>query len=732
MKKLFISKKNIAVLAVILLIGCSIFLINKNRVSNSLASNNDTTKKIQKKQFNKKHIYKGEYFLTQKNKNNLKTLPIPMLKTDSKFDNIFTLDKKKAIKTNQWFSSIYFMPGSEPIFSFPLAIKFNDRGFDFSAPLVGGNDDLITGAFQSDIKVVFPSEVKAYVLETGDFSVKVALLDGGKNTIATVTLTHGSPYLFLTMKNNQVIKVYTNNNQKFISKDGAYTLSKPESELEYGFFKSMGVRAAKKIDNEDKEYIEYNIYNNKVLKEKPFVSFGVFLQKNNWEMFKSAGLNPIESTEFKFLKTEKGEYFNIFNIKTRKEEGTLFGLLPHQINNLVDNGESNTRCLRDKYFKTIRGNQVLCYGNSFYIKNDTFLVPKSFLNIQNLPEEYKVKMVSLLKEDISKINNFQSTDTYFLGKELLRAAQLYDFAKQLNLEAESLKLQNILEQEFSSWLTNTKSGNQPDYGKYLTYDDTIKGIVGHKTSFGSEKFNDHHFHYGYFIHVAAILGKYDKNFLETYSELINLLVKDYLNVNRSDMRFAFIRNFDIYEGHSWASGSGIFGDGNNQESSSEAIHAYYAGYLWGEVVNDENLKEVSKWLYNQEFNSALTYWLLAKKNSPNYEKYKHNLISLIWGGKAEYGTWFSGEPEAKLGIQLIPFTPGSEYLKYVPKDIVRAQLAETSFPQKRKLFFDQLLMYKAMENPREALKLFANIQDADIDGGNSRSFLYAWIVTRIK
>ncbi len=40
----------------------------------------------------------------------------------------------------------------------------------------------------------------------------------------------------------------------------------------------------------------------------------------------------------------------------------------------------------------------------------------------------------------------------------------------------------------------------------FVYDEQGKGIVGLTPSFGSDEYNDHHFHYGYFLYAAGILA----------------------------------------------------------------------------------------------------------------------------------------------------------------------------------------------------------------------------------
>ncbi|MEK8105205.1 glycosyl hydrolase [Micromonospora sp. M12] len=51
--------------------------------------------------------------------------------------------------------------------------------------------------------------------------------------------------------------------------------------------------------------------------------------------------------------------------------------------------------------------------------------------------------------------------------------------------------------------------------------------------------------------------------------MVDLLIRDANNYRRGDTQFPYLRDFDIYAGHDWASGHGSFGSGNNQESSSE-------------------------------------------------------------------------------------------------------------------------------------------------------------------
>lgn len=73
--------------------------------------------------------------------------------------------------------------------------------------------------------------------------------------------------------------------------------------------------------------------------------------------------------------------------------------------------------------------------------------------------------------------------------------------------------------------------------------------------FGNTYYNDHHFHYGYFILAAAVIGYLDSSWLtKTNIDYVNTLVRDIANPNSQDKYFPVSRNFDWYHGHSWAHG----------------------------------------------------------------------------------------------------------------------------------------------------------------------------------
>jgi endo-1,3(4)-beta-glucanase len=132
----------------------------------------------------------------------------------------------------------------------------------------------------------------------------------------------------------------------------------------------------------------------------------------------------------------------------------------------------------------------------------------------------------------------------------------------------------------------------------LTQPDAWGGVVSSATydtgdpglDFGNTYYNDHHFHWGYFIYTAAVIGHLDPSWIPANKDYVNMLVRDISNPSTKDEYFPVWRCFDWFHGHSWAHGLYDTLDGKNQESSSEDTMHAYGLKMWGSVTRDENLE----------------------------------------------------------------------------------------------------------------------------------------------
>ena len=423
--------------------------------------------------------------------------------------------------------------------------------------------------------------------------------------------------------------------------------------------------------------------------------------------------------------------------------GTLMGLYPHQWRKLA----SGVTLTNESYF-TPRGSMKLAQGSSF----TTAITYQGV--IPAMPALTEAADKTRLSTLVNNVRNetFTHRDTYYTGKRLGKVASLIPLAQQTGNTAAATQFKDELKWRLEGWLkADVIDDLEPSpFAKNLFYYNSNWGtLLGIDGSFGSLKeLNDHHFHYGYFVRAAAELARNDKNWAQPqqFGGMIELLMRDYGNWERprnpatsaTGKMFPFLRNFDIYAGHSWASGHARFGAGNNNESSSEAMNAWTAMILWGEETGNTAVRDAGIFLYTTEMTAIQEYWnnVYGTNYHPTYTK---PMASLVWGGKTDYATWFSGQAEAMHGIILLPIQSGSLYLGQFP-DYAKTNVdfmanGRTMFTMWDAIFY----AYQAVYDPATALANF-NANEGRMrnsiagpacatEEGNSLANTYAWIKT---
>ena len=88
------------------------------------------------------------------------------------------------------------------------------------------------------------------------------------------------------------------------------------------------------------------------------------------------------------------------------------------------------------------------------------------------------------------------------------------------------------------------------------------------------------------------------------------MISDIAEPSRNSDWYPFMRYKDWFAGHGWASGLFAFSDGKNQESTSEAVMAWYAIYLWGLSSENNRLKDLGRLMTALEIRTAHKYFPL--------------------------------------------------------------------------------------------------------------------------
>ena len=278
----------------------------------------------------------------------------------------------------------------------------------------------------------------------------------------------------------------------------------------------------------------------------------------------------------------------------------------------------------------------------------------------------------------------------------------------------------------------------------LMYDTKFKGVTSSASQggdtgldFGAAFYNDHHFHYGYFVHAAAVVGQVDKKFGGSWAEdnkdWVNNLVRDVANPSEEDSFFPVSRMFDWFAGHSWAGGLFSSGDGRNEESSSEDYHFAYGMKLWGNVIGNSAMEQRGNLMISVMKRSLINYFYFKddNKNVPK-EMLPNKVSGIFFDNKIAFTTYFGGAneyPQYVHGIHMIPMTGAAALIR-------EQDYAKQEWEQTIKSFVDSvddgwlgiLRLNQALFDPSSAYDFFSSddFKDTYLDNGQSRTWSLAF------
>jgi endo-1,3(4)-beta-glucanase len=605
------------------------------------------------------------------------------------------LAKRLIPPTNRWFSGLVFGKTPLPVFPLPLSFGLTGTGFAFGVPTVVSGANTITGEFAPAVTVDDGSssaEISAYDAASVTIAQKAA--DGA--TIGSVVIAEGSPVVSYTAKRDGTLTLA----QPF-SASGSGLLTTTVAGLTYGLL-TRGHRDGSVVH---------------LTKGQTAVWFAVPRGGNAERL--ASHVSALKSVSLAY--GVSGKYAS--TALTYHSVGeSVVAAMPHQLAALT----TPTSCSLG-HFPSVYGTLSLCAGPTLSWNSPTVSASAS-LDATRLTAGDKAELRVQLAKDIRSTPPLPK-DSYYGGKALYRLANLLSVAHDIDDTTAASALQKKLDDALVKW--TTPNGCAGRSSQCFVYDPVAKGIVGLTASFGSDQFNDHHFHYGYFFYAASVAATYNPSLTGRIAPVINLLAAD-LATSGPSKSFPERRVFDAYAGHSWASGYSPFADGNNQESSSEAVDAWNGLALWASTTHDAPLHREATWMLSAEAASAKAYWTNFNTKDPVYAGYQHTVVGINWGAKRDYATWFSADPNAKLGIQLIPMSPASTYLAGDPSRIAE-NLRQAAPGGYDVALGDYLLMYSALEGRTAASAAVAtarSLPDKYIDDGDSRTYLLAWIMTR--
>lgn len=688
-----------------------------------------------------------------------------------------TEDFQGKIPTNDWATSFLWgsmyggvsNPYSEPAYAFPLAYKASEEGMYLTQPPVhmvtqssGALDYCMPfqpGYIDLAVKPAGFTPKDAKVDKVTQWSYDIVMQENGMK-MKTI-MTQGSPYAYFETSNTDLEVKFKRGTKMSIVEGGSTDTTLvvkilDNKEDDWNYYALFGPEGVKWDFTGSTDSIS------KITAKFPtadsYMSLAVLPDesKKYVSLFEKYAYNFVTDTEANWYYNDRnGEVCTVYFIRTEqkpesKEEGTIFGLLPHHWKN----------CPTDDYldaeYQTIRGKmKLMCNYGCFETRlKYTGILPF----MPPVADDDKEQLRGYLNEYMEKTKNNQtpylyigegSGDTYWTGKALNKLVNVLAVAEQLGETQKAAVLLDTLKSVLEDWFSTTDE----EQDNYFYYDEELGTLVGYPSSFGSDtQLNDHHFHYGYWIYAAAQVGLRDPEWIKesNWGSMVEELIEDIASFDPECRKYPYLRNFSPYEGHSWASGHQLFADGNNQESSSEAINAWAGIILLGQELGISGLEELGIYLYTTEISAIENYWFDLDKDilSPQYRYRDPSAVSydanreelqtqasMIWGGKYVYGTWWTAEPLQVQGINLLPMTGASLYLAkdkdYIKDNYTSARKLEQSYTGSDKLpnpndrWNDIWHEYLALSDPDQALANWS--ATADEESGESRAHTYHYM-----
>jgi endoglucanase Acf2 len=655
-------------------------------------------------------------------------LPVAPLRTEAML--------KLAAPTSQWYSTLIFHPKPAPIFVQPMTVRTTAEGFEMALPTKE-----VTATERQDTEVTYPhrdplllSPVAfepgaAKLAGTGDWSIDISMARGADDL--RITVAHGNPYAYLTLSRGDLRVRLPAQGERFDGGADARVLALRVKGKAYALFAPTGARWEQASPTEwiarlpaDKRYVSAAVLPD----DKPDTL--ALLLRHAYAF--------VGGTRVQWRYDVAGSQVETsFSAATRVMEGAdngpLYGLYPHHwFNNASVEGKLGPA------YETVRGKIRLLAAAQFktvhpYVGFVPYLPAVG-------ESARRGELSDVMRSDLRNARRLmlpEGRSAYWQGKGLQRITKLLDVVEQQGDTEGREQLLAMLKKRMEEWF----SGG--DSKRYFFVDRTLGAVASYPDEFFAiAEVNDHHFWYGYWIRAAAEIALRDPAWAakERWGAMVDLLVADIATAERGRADFPFLRNFDPYEGHSWANGLGGVGEygvyGNNQESSSEAINAWAGLILWGEVTGNRALRDLGAYLYATEAQAIEHYWFDVHRLVLAPE-YKNVDVAQLFGGKYIHNTWWTDDPRQITGINLLPVTTASTYIAGHP-DYVRRNLAALKDEQAiwaargkkvnpPDIWQDVFAKYLALADPAQALAQWDRWGAVEL--GETRSHTLHWLLS---
>ncbi|GGK14740.1 hypothetical protein GCM10007962_06230 [Yeosuana aromativorans] len=624
----------------------------------------------------------------------------------------------KPVPTNDWWSSLIKENQASNLFNYPMTLKTTNNGLVVTYIPWGVIDD------QEPILVgtTGMSVTNTTVSDYSDWTVTMNWNDGTHNMNATSGI--GMPFIYFEKGSSDVAQIQVNLGTVTILNE-MLIVENARNGGNFVFYAPVG---SNWVQNGNVYTSTLNNKNYWSMAMLPLTAPNITTVATEYKKY--AYVFPTNTTATWNYTESSSKVSTTFTVSTDVKEGTntnmLLGLLPHQWSHLAPSS-----AIPDKYsYSTARGELKTLEGNTFSVENTFKGILPTLPYLANYSPGFDP---SELENKISQVENdglATWTDTYNEGQSMNRLIQTARIADQTgNIEARD-KIIATIKERLENWLTY-QSGEVA----FLFYYNSIwSTMLGYPGGYGQDSsINDHHFHWGYFIHAAAFMEQFEPGWANQWGGMVNLLVRDAASSNRNDDKFPFLRNFSPYAGHCWADGFASFPQGNNQESTSESMQFNSALIHWGTITGNNEIRDLGIYLYTTEQTAIEEYWFdMNERNFKPTQQY--GMVSRVWGNSYDNGTFWTGDITASYGIEMYPIHGGSLYLgqnkAYVQKiwnELKTYTEIQSTSSTNPNLWHDTFWKYLSFIDPQTAIDMYDAYPNRIMKFGISDAQTYHWL-----
>ncbi len=622
----------------------------------------------------------------------------------------------KPTPTNDWWSLKVKNNHADNLFNYPFTLKTTNQGLVTTYIPWGPIDNI-------EPVIVGVSNLNATAANVSDFSDWTVTMDwaSGSNHF-TATTGIGMPFLYFTKDSSDVAKVTVNQGTATISNEMLIIID-VRNGADFVVYAPVGSAWIKSGNTYTSTLNGENYWS---LGFIPLNASNVTTVANQYKKY--AYVFPQNtSTSWNYNESKsilKTDFTVVTDVKEGLDSTMLLGLLPHHWANLA-----NSPALSTHTYATVRGELKTIESNSFSVEN-TFhgILPTlpylDFYSSGFSPSELSNK-VKLLKNDA--LNSW--TDSYNEGQEMNRLIQTARIAELSGDTVAFQKLLSTVKSRLEDWLK--VQSNEVAFLFY--YNQTWSAMLGYPAGHGQDvNINDHHFHWGYFIHAASFLEQFESGWASQWGDMINLLVRDAASPNRDDNLFPFLRNFSPYAGHCWANGFATFPQGNDQESTSESMQFNSSLIHWGSVTGNDSIRDLGIYLYTTEQSAVEEYWFdqYNRNFKPNQQ---YSLVSRVWGNSYDNGTFWTSDIAASYGIEMYPIHGGSLYLGHDTNYVntlwneIEQNTGILTNDANVNLWHDVMWQYLSFVDPSKAIAMYDSYPERSLKFGISDAQTYHWL-----